>query len=266
MTLVLNRLYHGYFWIFDELSDPRSSHILLSSPLSVLAVTFAYLHIVRVIGPKLMENRPPYDIKNVILLYNAVQILVNTYISIKAARHVLKNPFGCLDLDWSDDPEAMDQLFIMNIFFHTKLLDLVDTVFFVLRKSYRQVSFLHLYHHSGMTILMWFGIRFFPGGMSLWIPMINGFVHVVMFIYYSLTALDSSWKQSIAFKKRLTQIQLLQFIIILTVCIAIVFSDCSYPKLAGLMLIPQNLFITILFGDFYLKTYVFNKKSSKSTA
>ena len=33
------------------------------------------------------------------------------------------------------------------IVFYTKLVDLLDTIFFVLRKKSNQISFLHVYHH-----------------------------------------------------------------------------------------------------------------------
>lgn len=39
------------------------------------------------------------------------------------------------------------------MFFMLKVVDLMDTVFFILRKKNNQVTFLHIYHHAGMVTL-----------------------------------------------------------------------------------------------------------------
>ncbi|CAG9814019.1 unnamed protein product [Phaedon cochleariae] len=266
MSVVLKNLYHGYFWIFDELSDVRTSNLLFSSPFSIIAVMVIYVHAVKIWGPKLMENRQPYNIKNIIMTYDILQILLNTYISVQALRQVAIIQIDCGAIDWSDNPKSLEQLSIMKYFFGLKLVDLVETIFFVLRKSYRQISFLHVYHHAGMVLCSYLGFRFFGGGLSLWLPMLNGFVHVVMFVYYFLTAVDSSWKQSTAFKRTLTQIQLIQFGVFIVVYGSVFFRKCEYPSFACYLFVPQNVFMILLFGDFYLKTYVFSKSKNVKNA
>lgn len=44
-----------------------------------------------------------------------------------------------------------------------KLLDLADTVFFVLRKKSSQVSFLHVYHHVAILIASYLIFSWTPG-------------------------------------------------------------------------------------------------------
>jgi len=38
------------------------------------------------------------------------------------------------------------------LYYIAKITELLDTVFFVLRKKQRQISFLHLYHHTLMPV------------------------------------------------------------------------------------------------------------------
>lgn len=49
-------------------------------------------------------------------------------------------------------------------YFLLKLLDLMDTIFFVLRKKQTQVTFLHLYHHVGILMGAWGAVKYLPGG------------------------------------------------------------------------------------------------------
>lgn len=81
-------------------------------------------------------------------------------------------------------------------------------VFFILKKNFRQVSFLHVYHHAIMVISIWIGIRYFAGGESLWMPTINCMVHVFMYTYYLFTALNNRNKEFSRLKKMITEIQL----------------------------------------------------------
>lgn len=52
----------------------------------------------------------------------------------------------------------------MWLYFLLKLLDLLETIFFVLRKKQNQVTFLHVYHHVGMVMGTWGATKYLPGG------------------------------------------------------------------------------------------------------
>lgn len=49
------------------------------------------------------------------------------------------------------------------LYYMAKIMELLDTVFFVLRKKNSQVTFLHLYHHSLMPICSFIGVKYFAG-------------------------------------------------------------------------------------------------------
>jgi hypothetical protein len=52
------------------------------------------------------------------------------------------------------------------MYYVTKIVDLIDTIVFVLRKKPNQITFLHLFHHISMVMNGWSGVRFVPGGQS----------------------------------------------------------------------------------------------------
>ncbi len=50
-------------------------------------------------------------------------------------------------------------------YYMSKLIEFLDTIFFVLRKKNNQISFLHVYHHATMFPIWWTGIKWVAGGM-----------------------------------------------------------------------------------------------------
>lgn len=99
-----------------------------------------------------------------------------------------------------------------------------------------------------------------------------------MYSYYFLTSFKPELKYSIWWKKHITQIQLvrekkmyylkLTVIILLQIQFAILvihflnpilFFECDYPKGLAFIGLTQNLFMFILFSDFYYKAYVKRK-------
>lgn len=59
------------------------------------------------------------------------------------------------------------------MYFLAKISELLDTVFFVLRKKDRQITFLHLYHHTVMPMISWGATKYYPGGHGTFIGNFN---------------------------------------------------------------------------------------------
>ena len=49
-------------------------------------------------------------------------------------------------------------------YYFSKLIEFMDTFFFILRKKNNQISFLHVYHHASMFPIWWTGIKWAAGG------------------------------------------------------------------------------------------------------
>lgn len=62
-------------------SDPRVKEWpMMSSPLPTLAICMFYAYFSKVLGPKLMENRKPFNLRNVLIIYNLVQTVFSAWI------------------------------------------------------------------------------------------------------------------------------------------------------------------------------------------
>lgn len=150
-------------------------------------------------------------------------------------------------------------------YFLSKLIELLDTVFFVLRKKQRQISFLHVYHHGMMPICAWIGVRYVAGGHATLLGWINAFVHIIMYTYYMLSAFGPHVQKYLWWKKYLTSLQLIQFSIILVHNLNLLFwrTDCQFPKFLAFLLTLNAVLFLYLFGSFYVQNYIKNKTNKK---
>ncbi|KAL7292506.1 elongation of very long chain fatty acids protein 7-like [Trichogramma pretiosum] len=264
MALIIRSLIDGYRYINDEISDPRSRDwFLIGTPWPGLALLGFYLHFTYRLGPSIMANRPPMKLDRIMQVYDVIQIILSSYLFYKALVLGWMNDysFTCEPVDYSFSPKAIEIARTVHLYFIVKIIDLLDTVFFVLRKKDKQISFLHVYHHAGMVMGSWGGVKYLAGGHATFLGLVNSFVHIIMYTHYLIMSLKIAkpW-----WKKYITQLQLFQFILLLIHFSQLLWTkDCGFPRWPAAVFIPQNLFMIVLFGDFYYQTYV-KKKPKKS--
>ena len=144
----------------------------------------------------------------------------------------------------------------LHVYWLTKYYELLDTVFMLLRHKSRQMSFLHVFHHSTMPFLSEYAYRYAPWppiAFGLWL---NSLVHVVMYSYYALTAFfplhDFTWK------KWITQLQIAQFVLgaIVSTYGYLYEGYCFYSIIYPLSLIG-------LFSNYYYKAFILRSGRQK---
>ncbi|CAL7952340.1 unnamed protein product [Xylocopa violacea] len=265
MATLLRRIYQSYRYLNEEMADPRTQDFwLIGSPMLFASIIAFYLYFVYKLGPSIMATRKPFNLDKIMQLYNMLQIILCSFVFYKALTltWLLDYNIYCQPVDFSYSPRALEIARMVWVYFMLKVFDFLETIFFVLRKKQQQVSFLHVYHHTGMTFGTWIAVKFLPGGHIVFLGTVNTFVHVVMYSYYLVTSLRMSrpW-----WKKYITQLQLTQFCVILVHFVMLMLSeDCGFPKWVAAAMIPQNFFMIMLFGDFYYKAYIKKPKSNKN--
>ncbi|XP_036345267.1 elongation of very long chain fatty acids protein-like [Rhagoletis pomonella] len=248
-------------------ADRRSEDYLMVHPMELCLAISAYYIFVKHLGPKLMENRKAFELKSIILAYNAAQVIFNSTLFILVCYYIkLYKPYqrlSCMMPVMDRTKEGMLELNFSYAYYLLKYVDFADTIFFVLRKSYNQVSFLHVYHHIMINVSCFVYLRYLPGGHGAVLGFLNLNVHSMMYFYYFISAIRPKLKQSIWWKKYITQAQLLQFLILLLHFTRALFdAECEYPKVAILFAILQAVVMLALFSDFYYKTYVRSNKGA----
>lgn len=246
------------FW--EEHSDPTYSHLPLISggPWKVVGIVVAYLLTITVLLPSYMKNRRPYECRKPMIYYNLFNVVANLigFTGGMIGTNLSADVWGCKEKYF---PSGL--VYLGYGYLVLKFVDFLDTVFFVLRKKYNQVSFLHVTHHCIMPLTCYVGFKFVPYGNTGFTPIINSLVHVIMYFYYYLAALGPKYSHYLWWKKYITLIQLIQFAIGMVHALQVYFvPGCRYPRAVANFELAEALFFFITFSNFYRKTY-WNKTS-----
>lgn len=64
--------------------DPRTKPWLLAgSPGPLFTILVTYLYFCLYAGPRYMKNRKPFELKNTLIIYNAIQVVLSVYLVIE---------------------------------------------------------------------------------------------------------------------------------------------------------------------------------------
>ncbi|XP_071121167.1 very long chain fatty acid elongase 4-like isoform X1 [Mytilus edulis] len=254
-----------YDWALS-ISDPRvKDWFLMQSIVPTLVTTIAYIIIV-LAGMKFMEKREPVKLGNFLFYYNIALVILNLHIFTQVIYYTTKAGYNysCQTVVYNDDVNELQIAKALWWFYFSKCLEMLDTIFFVLRKKNNQVSFLHVYHHASMFPLWWIGVKWVAGGQSFFGAMINSFIHVVMYGYYGLSALGPHMQKYLWWKRYLTMMQLTQFYVGMIYTLQSLYFDCDFPKWMQYAGFCYGATIIALFLNFYIQTYI--KRPARSKA
>ncbi|KAH8247154.1 hypothetical protein KR032_011526 [Drosophila birchii] len=270
----------------DSHGDSRTKDWpMMSSPFPTLAVCLTYVYLVKVVGPRWMENRKPLHLQNTLVMYNAIQVVFSAWLfyeclmggwwgsysfrcqpvdysdSPTSRRIGISGwltghySFRCQPVDYSNNPRTLRMVHACWWYYFSKFTEFMDTIFFVLRKKTSQVTTLHVIHHGCMPMSVWFGVKFTPGGHSTFFGLLNTFVHIVMYTYYMFSAMGPQYQKYLWWKKYLTTLQMVQFILIMVHAFQLLFIDCNYPKAFVWWIGMHAVMFFFLFNEFYKAAY-----------
>lgn len=107
-----------------------------------------------------------------------------------------------------------------------------------------------------MPICGWIGATFVAGGHPTLLGVINSFIHVFMYTYYMLSAFGPHMQKYLWWKKYLTAMQIIQFIVIFFHNVQMLFTSCNFPKPLSFLLTLNSVIFIYMFGSFYIKNYM----------
>lgn len=229
----------------------------------VICSTIVYLFIV-VIGPRMMAQREAFGLRRLIIIYNMACVVLSAWMMweffvttfCEPSFNLLYEPF----VETDTSPNTMRLINAHWWYFASKIIEFADTFFFILRKKNNQISFLHVYHHASMALITWGMVKFVPGAATYMGPLCNCFIHMVMYLYYMLSAFGPHMQKYLWWKRYLTRMQLTQFVIVLLYCVHLIRFVTGAPLFFSWVKFIYMITLMILFGNFYIRAYKKPKK------
>mmetsp|Transcript_14726 Transcript_14726/g.31564 ORF Transcript_14726/g.31564 Transcript_14726/m.31564 type:complete len:277 (+) Transcript_14726:66-896(+) len=249
-------------WRFEKDVTPFSGY---AAPWITVGVYFVLIRVLQMV----MKGRKPFEFPMLLFVHNfllsiasAVLWAALVFVLVEKALEYNLAQMIC-SKDMHDDGR-LQLIYYINYFF--KYYELLDTFLLVLRN--KPVPFLHEYHHAATLILTWSQQR--EHSTVQWVPIVlNLLVHILMYYYYAMSAI----KIRVTWKKYLTTVQILQFVIDVMACAyaygVFIIGGFNYDKcygtqtgaITGILILASYL---LLFVRFYVETY--QKPQAKKVA
>ncbi|NWT04357.1 ELOV6 protein, partial [Mionectes macconnelli] len=148
------------------------------------------------------------------------------------------------------------------LFAMSKLVELGDTVFIVLRK--KKLIFVHWYHHLTAAVVGWYGYDSMTAGFG-WVTALNLSIHALTYFYYTVTAIGIRVPSSMAMMITTSQMVQMMGFVIINVFVFFWKDDKVCPITWPLLLISSWIYtsLLVLFSNFFFKTYLSGTRKSK---
>ncbi|GBN38037.1 Elongation of very long chain fatty acids protein 4 [Araneus ventricosus] len=221
-------------------------------------ILVGYVLFVTWIGPSWMKNRKPFELKIPMIVYNFFMSAFNLILVHQLYATVTENwDMRCSNrsiIEYQQRVHSRRHV-AWNLIFE-KYLSLLDTVFFVLRKKQNQISFLHVFHHASMCLLViWCATTPDPAFFIIINMLLNTFVHIIMYFYYGLSAFGKSIQKYLWWKRHLTLLQIIQFLLMISYMTISFGKGCEEVKTLEAVSSAFTFSILVLFINFYQKSF-----------
>ena len=248
---------HQYVPEWSPAIDPRTISLPLVGNYWLTGAILVGYFLFTYLGQLWMENRVPWKLGRVMQVYNATLAILSLYMATELFLSGLANglSFLCAPVSFGHSAEELRLGRAIWLYYFSKVVELLDTVFMVLRTKRSQITFLHVYHHSSIVVFWWIAVAYVPGGITFCLPISNCVVHVFMYSYYFLASLGASVRRYLWWKRYLTKLQIGQFVLLVAQCLLLYASDCGYSRRFSVAVGLYMVSFLLLFIMFYNTTY-----------
>eukprot|EP01060_Flectonema_neradi_P028358 TRINITY_DN380_c4_g1_i1.p1 TRINITY_DN380_c4_g1~~TRINITY_DN380_c4_g1_i1.p1 ORF type:complete len:311 (+),score=25.40 TRINITY_DN380_c4_g1_i1:82-1014(+) len=225
-----------------------------------IPIVAVVVYLVIVFGIKgFMKDREAFDLRVLFAWWNWFLAVFSIMGAIRTVPHILYNVSGSLESAICDEPQShwgvgATGLWV-QLFIYSKIPELLDTVFIVLRK--RNLIFLHWYHHVTVLLYCWHSYAT-ECGAGLFFVSMNFLVHAFMYSYFAFSTLRLVPKWFPVFI--ITGMQLAQMFVGMFICGVSWYYKLTRPcandftnlQLGGVMYLTYfGLFLHFAFGKYF---------------
>lgn len=229
----------------------------------VVFICVAYLGALWAVVRVMHHVKDPFELKRFRLGYNVTCVAFSALTAWLFITDAFYNDYGFVCNNSFPHSVVVERSqWASYVFLLTKYLELTDTFVMALRKSFRQITFLHCYHHVSIIVVVWCYSRFSSGGDE-WVPAaLNSVVHVFMYSHYAAMTLGvrAPWKPL------LTSMQLAQFCVIALQSYLSWTRQCGWADFLKFMQMVYMGSMLVLFGRFFYGAYLSPEASGAAVA
>lgn len=179
-------------------------------------------------------------------IYNACQVALCGWMVRETIVQYQQRGFKLVCNEFNAKEEGI--AFVLHVFYLSKVLDFLDTLFIIIKRDWRRLSFLHVYHHSSIFLIYWLNTNVGYDGDIYLTVVLNGTIHFIMYGYYLLTTFNVPVPAPI--KLMVTNAQLIQFVTMISQGSYLVLNNCEFPRNVTFMYIIYIMTMLALFLQF----------------
>lgn len=142
----------------------HAAKLPLMNPFHAVVLILAYYAVISS-GMWVMKNivKQKFHLKTFSNIHNAFLVWLSGYMCLNIAYQALVvRGYSVFNNDFDDVPESFPLAKHLWLFYFSKIFEFVDTCIMVGKMNFRQVSFLHVYHHSSILAVWWLTIYVCP--------------------------------------------------------------------------------------------------------
>jgi elongation of very long chain fatty acids protein 6 len=242
------------YWVelqwLEKYHDWRGAHVWMTAHYEVPLVLSAGYFVVIFAVQHIMKERKPFDLAAPLFWWNFLLAAFSILGAISTIPYIVYEVItvGVSADMCSFNTEAVNPW--VYLFCLSKIPELVDTLFIVLRK--RPLIFLHYYHHALTLIYAWSSwATLLPSGG--WFAGMNLIVHSLMYSYYAACARGVRFSQ--ATRQAITSLQILQMVAGTSIMVHNVLQCNDYPIMyaGGLLMYVSYM---VLFSKLFVDSYI----------
>jgi len=231
-----------------------------------IPATLITLYLVGIFGGQAyLKDKKPFGLRNALAAWNLFLSLFSFMGMFRTVPHLLHMVTSKPFVETICNPSEVNYGegatgFWVMLFIFSKIPELIDTVFIVLRK--KPLIFLHWYHHITVLAFCWHSYAT-ESSTGIYFVAMNYTVHAIMYGYYFLMAMNMKpkWLPPMA----ITMMQISQMFIGVSVCIASYLYkksgiECSVKDeniIAGALMYGSYFY---LFAEFAVKRFILAPK------
>jgi len=238
-----------------NISNLSSSYFIIKEPVCLCIMVTIYLSIIIFsLYFKPITNLSNNKIKFLLFLHNFISIVTSVYIFTGIIYETTSHNYYLYgnEIDYSHK-SLTHYIWIFHI---SKYYDCVDTFIMIIRNSFKQITFVHVYHHTSVILYTWLILYNHPGGDFYLSALMNAWVHIWMYSYYMLSSFmthKNKRRKYLWWSKHLTKVQISQFVVNCAHCMyALLYSS----KMIYMIGLAHQFSFIVLFGNFFYKKYI----------